>query len=200
VAEIDFVILADYVRGEPSTGVCHIMGGGIDRVMAPVVPTAQNVGLAMRILFTRNECGRDHPVEIIFQTEDGQRLAEVSFKINPSVPPDLLPGMKVGALVNANMGLPLPTTACTPSRSWSAVRAARRCRWRSSPRRWPWGRVRRDDRWRLAITRSSGSASVASPGRTWSRRWQDPDGANLGPLAPFGCTGTARLVGSLRCV
>jgi hypothetical protein len=70
--ELDYAVLGDYVRAE--AGIAHVIAAGIDTIWSAEVPTGRNVGLLLRITFTRNECGRLHRIEIIFQDTDGARL------------------------------------------------------------------------------------------------------------------------------
>jgi hypothetical protein len=104
--ELDYAVLCDYVRTEG--GIAHVIAAGIDTVYTPDVPAGQNVGLLMRVAFTRNECGRPHRVELIFQDADGERLAQVMGVITPEWQPDLPPSWRVGALLGLNIGVPLP--------------------------------------------------------------------------------------------
>lgn len=106
MAEIDFVILADYVRND--AGVLNIVGGGFDHIYALAMPSGQNVGLGLRFLFTRPECDRPHEVRIAFQDAQAQVLVEVRAAFVPSVPPGYQPGDHIGMTINANMGIPLP--------------------------------------------------------------------------------------------
>jgi uncharacterized protein DUF6941 len=72
------------------------------------VPTGQNVGLLLRVAFTRNECGRPHRLEVIFQDIDGQRLTHVTAVFTPEWNDDLPVGWPLGAQVGLNFGIPLP--------------------------------------------------------------------------------------------
>ena len=101
------MVIGDYVRAD--NGVLHIVAGGIDQVIVDSVPAVQNVGIGCRLLFTRNECDREHILELIFQDEDGQRLVELSLPLVPGVPPELASGARPSAVVNMNLTLPLPT-------------------------------------------------------------------------------------------
>jgi hypothetical protein len=107
VPDLDYAVLCDYVRVEP-TGVAHAIAAGIDTVWTESVPAGQNVGLLVRVAFDRTECGRPHRVEVIFQDADGQRLAQLQGGATPEWPPDHPPGWKVGALLGLNVGIPLP--------------------------------------------------------------------------------------------
>lgn len=105
--ELDYLVLADYVRGD--SGVLHIMGAGIDTVIAPSVPTAHAVGIAARIKFdATEEPGTPHKLSITFQGDD-EVLASVhgTFMTPPPVG-----GTPVHWKTNVNLAmratLPLP--------------------------------------------------------------------------------------------
>lgn len=104
--ELDYALLCDYVRAEG--GMAHVVAAGIDTIWAPEVPAGQNLGLLMRVAFARNECGRPHRIEVIFQGEDGERLAQIGGVVTPEWSSDLPPGWRVGALMGLNIGVPLP--------------------------------------------------------------------------------------------
>lgn len=74
--KVDFAILSDYVRVDG--GIGHLVAGGIDTIFAQKVPAGQNIGLMLRVEFTRPECGRPHRIEVIFIDEDGAELVKVS--------------------------------------------------------------------------------------------------------------------------
>jgi hypothetical protein len=106
VPELDYALLCDYVRTEG--GVAHAIAAGLDTIIAPSVPTGQNVGLLLRLTFTRNECGRPHRLEVIFQDIDGERLAGIQAVITPEWAEGLPVGWPTGLLWGVNVGLPLP--------------------------------------------------------------------------------------------
>lgn len=104
--ELDFALIADYVRAEG--GIAHAVGAGIDTVFAQEVPTGQNIGVLIRLRFTRQECGRPHRLEIIFQDIDGARLAGLTTVITPTWTPELPVGWNQAVLGGFNVGIPLP--------------------------------------------------------------------------------------------
>ncbi len=106
--ELDYAMLADYVRGDP-LGVAHAIAAGLDTIYAPQVPSGQNVGLLMRLTFSRNECGRPHRIEMIFQDADGQRLMVGQGVVTPEWIEGVPAGWRAGALFAINVGLPLPS-------------------------------------------------------------------------------------------
>jgi hypothetical protein len=103
--ELDHALVADYVRAE--RGMAHVIGAGIDTVYARQVPAGQNLGLLIRLTFARSECGRPHRVEVFFQDEDGERLAELNGTVTPEWANDP-PGGRVGVGLTFNIGLALP--------------------------------------------------------------------------------------------
>jgi len=104
--DLDYALLCDYVRAEH--GLAHVIAAGIDTVWTDEAPTGRNLGLLMRIGFTRNECGREHRVEVIFQDEDGERLSQIMGVVAPEWPEGNPPNWKAGALLGLNLGIPLP--------------------------------------------------------------------------------------------
>jgi hypothetical protein len=104
--QLDYAVLADFVRAEG--GLAHGLGLGIDTIYAPEVPTGQNVGLLARLTFSRQECGRAHRVEVIFQDQDGERLAEINATTEPQWVEGQPVGWPTGVLLGLNFGIPLP--------------------------------------------------------------------------------------------
>jgi hypothetical protein len=104
--ELDFALVADYVRTEG--GIAHAVGAGIDTVFAAEVPTGQNIGILIRLKFTRQECDRPHRLEVIFQDVDGGRLAGLTTVITPTWSPELPVGWRQSVIGGFNVGIPLP--------------------------------------------------------------------------------------------
>lgn len=104
--ELDLALIADYVHAEG--GVAYVMRGCIDTVTAPETPTGRNVGFLFRVAFTRSECDRPHRIEVIFQAEDGERLADMQAIVEPEWNEELPPHWKVKLLGAFNLGIPLP--------------------------------------------------------------------------------------------
>lgn len=104
--EVDYAFLCDYVRAEG--GIAHVIAAGIDTVYHAEVPAGNNLGLLIRATFTRNECGRDHKIELIFQDEDGERLTQLQASVRPEWPAEHPVGWPIGFLLGVNMGLPIP--------------------------------------------------------------------------------------------
>src|SRR5215472_13786350 len=84
--ELDYMVLADYVRQDG--GVIHIMGAGVDTVIAPVVPTVQPFGIALRVSFdSTEEPGEVHSVRVTFVGPDSPVLTGTSSFVTPARQP-----------------------------------------------------------------------------------------------------------------
>jgi hypothetical protein len=106
VPELDYAFLAEYVHTEG--GVAHVLSAGVDTIVTADTPTGQNIGLVFRLGFTRQECGRAHRVEIVFQDEDGVRLAQISTVVTPQWTEGLPVHWRQGVPGGLNFGIPLP--------------------------------------------------------------------------------------------
>ena len=104
---LDYALVCDYVRAEG--GVAHVIAAGVDTYHFAEVPASANLGLLLRATFTRNECGRRHTIELIFQDADGARLAQVQATTVPDWPDDHPAGWPVGTLLGLNVGVPFPS-------------------------------------------------------------------------------------------
>lgn len=107
--ELDFMFLADYVRNQGNK--LDALGASLDTVNVPMVPTAAPLGIGVRLLLTRQECGRTHEIEIIIQDADGTRVAELRSTFNvplEAVDPALPVHFPLGALIALNVPIPLP--------------------------------------------------------------------------------------------
>ena len=104
--EFDFGLLCEYVRTE--RGIAHVIGATIDTIGAEEVPTGVNLGLLMRLQFTRNECDRPHRLEVIVQDADGTQLVRIDTTMTPTWIEGLPAGWKTSALGGLNFGVPIP--------------------------------------------------------------------------------------------
>jgi len=101
-----YALLGDYVRAEG--GIAHVIAAGIDTIVAPQLPTGQNLALVANVRFTRAECGRPHRVEIIFTESDGEHLFRGSSVMTPVWAEDTPAHWGQGAQLALNLGVPLP--------------------------------------------------------------------------------------------
>jgi hypothetical protein len=102
------MIVADYVRTD--VGVLHLVGAGFDTVRVPAVPGLLTAGIGLRILLDVAEARAPHPFTLIFQNEDGGRLAEVTGVVGPvaeDTPPPP-PGRPYSVVLALNTRLPIP--------------------------------------------------------------------------------------------
>jgi hypothetical protein len=106
--ELDFMVVADYVRAEG--GMLHMIAAGVDTMFVPSVPAVRPVGVGARILVDVAEAREEHHVELIYQDEDGNRLFQVSGTIGPISPdqPFPAPGRSYGVPIAFNIPLPVP--------------------------------------------------------------------------------------------
>jgi len=106
--ELDFMVIADYVRTD--AGVLHMVGAGFDTAHVPVVPGVLAAGIGLRILLDVAEARDPHHFTLIFQNADGTRLAEVAGVVGP-VPadaPEPPPGRPYSVVLALNTRLPIP--------------------------------------------------------------------------------------------
>jgi hypothetical protein len=105
--ELDFMVVADYVRAEG--GVLHMIAAGFDTIWTPTVPVMRPVGVGMRLTMTLAELKYEHDVELIFQDTDGRHIAQVNAKISAQPMPLNLPaGRPLAVAMALNLMLPIP--------------------------------------------------------------------------------------------
>jgi hypothetical protein len=68
-------------------GLLHILGGGISTMSRPTFPAALGAQLAIMIHQHPTELARGHTLDVIVQTEDGERVANAS--VSWQTPPEL---------------------------------------------------------------------------------------------------------------
>jgi hypothetical protein len=105
--ELDYALLCDYVRTE-QTGVAHVIAASVDTVTLPQVPGAANLGLLVRLTFTRGECDKPHRLEAILAQTDGEPTAKINGVITPTWRQGMPLGWKTGAMLGLNFGVVLP--------------------------------------------------------------------------------------------
>jgi hypothetical protein len=105
--ELDYMVLADYVRQDG--GVIHIMGAGVDTVMAPAVPIVQPFGVAARISFgTTEEPGEEHHLTIAFIGPDQRLLNAYASFVTPPRPIGVPEHWRTGLGLAFQIPVPLP--------------------------------------------------------------------------------------------
>ena len=106
--ELDFMVTADYVRAEG--GVLHMIAAGFDTLWVPVVPSARQVGVGLRLLLDVAEAREEHQITLIYQDEDGRVLFRITGTLGPAGPGQQLPppGRPFGVPMAFNLTLPMP--------------------------------------------------------------------------------------------
>lgn len=105
--ELDFMIIAEYVRAE--NGVLHMIAGGFDTIIARAVPAARNIGIGLSLKLPLGEVTKHHTLRLIFHGTDSARITEIGADLPAhSEEPNVPPGRKVGVVTALNMSLPLP--------------------------------------------------------------------------------------------
>lgn len=105
--ELDYMVLADYVRAD--AGMMHIMGAGIDTLGVPAVPAARTLSLAIRITTdSSDQPGEVHTLAVVFQGSD-RVLATLTgnFK-TPEKVEDVPIHWKTGLGIALQLSLPIP--------------------------------------------------------------------------------------------
>ena len=99
--EVDFAFFAD--AAEAQNGKLYVMSGAVDTIYSPEFPCVHpRLSLALRLLLSPGEVGRDHQLEITLMDEDGKRLGLASGKINIPRSPGLPAGWRQGLLTVFN--------------------------------------------------------------------------------------------------
>jgi hypothetical protein len=107
VPELDYMVLADYVRQDH--GFVHIMGAGVDTVTAPAVPTVQPFGVALRISFdTTEQPGEEHHLTVSFIGPDTPILDANTEFVTPPRPSGVPEHWRTGLNVALQIAVPLP--------------------------------------------------------------------------------------------
>lgn len=106
IPTLGFALLADYARADG--GIAHVVAAGIDHIFVQQTPAGQNIGLLLRIVFRKNECGRPHSVEVFCQDEDGERLIRLSGTVQPVWNDEWPATWRSKTMVAFNIGMPIP--------------------------------------------------------------------------------------------
>lgn len=80
--KVDCALLCD--AATVREGLLHILGGGVTRLGRPMIPSQFGVQLALRIVVHPTEATSNHEGEVIVQTTDGARAAQVTFGFSMS--------------------------------------------------------------------------------------------------------------------
>jgi hypothetical protein len=106
--ELDYMVLADYVRQE-ANGVIHVMGAGVDTITTPTVPSVWHLGVALRIAFdTTERPGDNHSLTVSFVGPDKPVLDVNATFVTPPRPPGVPEHWKTGLGMALQIPVPLP--------------------------------------------------------------------------------------------
>lgn len=110
MADIDYALLAEYVRQD--SGLTHVMGAGFDTVTVPAegLPVAVPVGLAARISFdSQDPVGADHQLTFVFRGPDDEDIMILGHRFQtPEHPPEVPEHWRMGVGVALRLGLLFP--------------------------------------------------------------------------------------------
>jgi hypothetical protein len=110
VPDLDYVVLADYVRQD--AGATHIMGAGIDTfgIPAAALPAAIPVGVVARITFSvRDEVGSEHEIRLAFQGPGGDLLVISQRFPTPHPAPGVPDHWRTAVSLVSRLALPFPS-------------------------------------------------------------------------------------------
>jgi hypothetical protein len=105
-----FALLANGAAGPPD-GLLYVLGGGMNTIWSPQVPTVFKGALVIRLLADRSEAGRLQQLEIQVNDADGNSILQqpIQIGITPQLPPQLPRGWAIPCQLVADMtGLQLP--------------------------------------------------------------------------------------------
>jgi hypothetical protein len=105
--EVDYMILADYVRQD--SGVTHIMGAGVDTITTPRVPAAHPAGVVVRLTFgTTEPVGESHQLRLTFCGPDARLLELNGTFVTPPQAPGVPEFWRTAVSLVFTLMLPLP--------------------------------------------------------------------------------------------
>jgi hypothetical protein len=105
-----FALLANGAAGPPD-GLLYVLGGGMNTIWSPQVPTVFKGALVIRLLADRSEAGRFQQLEIQVNDADGNSILQqpIQIGITPQLPPQLPRGWAIPCQLVADLtGLQLP--------------------------------------------------------------------------------------------
>lgn len=105
VPTLDFMVLCDYVRSDG--GIIHMIAAGIDRFRPPLLPYVHNVGVAVRIGLTPEECAEPHQVDLMVKAPSGEQVIHIRGEVQVDDPQRLTPDSPVFVALTPNFALPL---------------------------------------------------------------------------------------------
>ncbi len=107
--QLDYVLLADYVRQD--AGTIHIMAAGLDTFGVPsvVLPTALPVGVAARVTFSSQEnVGSVNQLSLVYSGPSGDLLTATQQFLTPPQAPGVPPHWRTAIGIAIRLMLPIP--------------------------------------------------------------------------------------------
>ncbi len=104
--DVDYALVADYA--EIVGGKLYVMGGGWDTTYVPEVPAMLRLAIAVGIRVGWTETGRNVPVRIVVEDDDGQVLVTIDAGVTVGRPASLLPGTPQLTQMAANVAFSAP--------------------------------------------------------------------------------------------
>lgn len=106
--EFGYALICEYVRVDAN--VAHIVGANVDTLIAPHVPTGDNFGVLVAVVFTPDEQETQLPFEVVFRShEEADRIVQVAGVVYPTVRPDIPEDWPQYELIGLNLGLYFPS-------------------------------------------------------------------------------------------
>ncbi len=104
--DIEHALIADYA--EIVNGKLYLMGGGWDTTHAPQAPATVRLAVAVGVRLEWGDAGRDFPVLITVEDDDGHEHVRIQGAVNASHAPSAVPGTAQLAQIAANLPITLP--------------------------------------------------------------------------------------------
>jgi hypothetical protein len=108
VPDIEYAFLADAAEARPGHKFA-VIGGGVSRLGGPKFPLRHpHLALVCGLLVTSPELGREHELQFVLLTPDGQKLSNATAKIMASGPGDGRDSVLTFSLDLWNLSFPQP--------------------------------------------------------------------------------------------
>jgi Family of unknown function (DUF6941) len=105
-------VYGDRIRYVPAwrRWLLHMIAAGVDTIYTSAVPAIHQAGIGIRLTMTPAEARHQHQIEVVFQNEDGVRIAQITGAFAPqdAVVTALPPGVRPSIAIPFNMNMPIP--------------------------------------------------------------------------------------------
>lgn len=102
---IEYSLIADHA--EVVNGKLYLMGGGWDTTYAPQAPALVRLCVATGVRIDWGELGREFPVLIVIEDDDGGELVRIQGAVSATQAPHSVPGSAQLAQIAASLPLTL---------------------------------------------------------------------------------------------